>query len=99
MPGLQEYIFEHLFEPEAGPESECLNAMYFQWAISMFTKNMFKAPKLWILGPQESIFQHILEPEAALRLLPRIQQYHNAPQILVSGGACVQNFIPVPLLV
>ena len=56
MPGPQDSIFQHLLEPEAGPEGGIFWCL-FRWLVcwTNFPKFMVEASKLRMLGPQDSI--------------------------------------------
>ena len=68
MSGPQDSIFQHLHEPEAGPEAGIRNyhKCFFIGPIcwTKYPKFMFTALKLRMLVPQDCIFQHVHEPEA-----------------------------------
>ena len=55
-PGPQDSIFQHLLEPEAGPEGGIFWCL-FRWLVcwTNFPKFMVEASKLRMLGPQDSI--------------------------------------------
>ena len=69
MTGPQDYILQHLHEPEAGPEGgikRTNNVFHRASMLTEFPKFMFTASKLWMPGPQDCIFQHLHEAEACL---------------------------------
>ena len=70
MPGPQDSIFQHLHEPEAGPEGGIKKYHYCFFIGPIFStkylKFMTTASKLRMPGPQDCIFQHLHEPKAGL---------------------------------
>ena len=67
MTGPQDYILQHLHEPEADTEGgikRTNNVFHRASMLTEFPKFMFTASKLWMPGPQDCIFQHLHKPEA-----------------------------------
>ena len=64
----QDCIFQHVHEPEAGPEGGIKKYHYCFFIGPIFStkylKFMTTASKLWMPGSQDQIIQHLLEPEA-----------------------------------